>query len=269
MTGQVFDTHYAESYDLVYQSKNYELEVDALSRLMSQYAGNPVRTILDLGCGTGRHAILLARRGFDVTGVDQSEPMLARARERAASQEEGRGIEFVRGDVRDIDLGRGYDAALMMFNVLGYMWNNDDLLAALRRTRRHLHENGLFAFDIWYGPAVMADPPRSAIREWSTGTGVVIRYSSGCLRAREQLCDIKIRLLRIEGGKVAADGEEVHKVRYFFPLELDIALRATGFRLLTIRQFPRIEDEPNVTAWSAVVVAIAQADADCFPRRAQ
>jgi SAM-dependent methyltransferase len=264
MGGRVFDDQYAESYDLVYQSKNYELEVDAVSRLISQYAANPVRTILDLGCGTGRHAILLAGRGFDVTGVDQSEAMLARARERVASQEEGLGVKFVRGDVRDVDLGHEYDAALMMFNVLGYMWNNNDLLAALRRTRRHLHKNGLFAFDIWYGPAVMTDPPRGVIKEWSTANGSLIRYSSGCLRAREQLCDIKIRLLRIDDGRVAADCEELHKVRYFFPLELDIALRATGFRLLTIREFPRIENEPNASVWGAVVLAMAQADGGCF-----
>jgi SAM-dependent methyltransferase len=265
----VFNDLYADSYDLVYQSKNYELEVDAVSRLMNQYAINPVRTILDLGCGTGRHAILLAGRGFDVTGVDQSEAMLARARERAASRNGGRHLEFVRGDVRDIDLGRGYDAAVMMFNVLGYMSSNDDLLAALRRTRQHLHENGLFAFDIWYGPAVMADPPRSAMREWGTEGGGVIRYSSGCLKPREQLCDIKVRLLRIEDGKVAADGEELHKVRYFFPLELDIALRASGFRLLTIRRFPQIDEEPNIDAWGAVVVAIAEGDVNSGPQPRQ
>jgi SAM-dependent methyltransferase len=264
----VFNDLYADNYDLVYQSKNYELEVEAVSRLMTQYGSRAIRTVLDLGCGTGRHAVLLAARGLDVTGVDQSEPMLARARERAAEQETSGNVEFMQGDVRDFELGRTCDAALMMFNVLGYMWSNDDLLAALRGIRRHLRDDGLFAFDIWYGPAVVTDPPRNEMKEWSTSKGTVIRYSSGCLRPHEQLCDITIRLLTIEDGKVSADGKELHKVRYFFPLELDIALQSAGFRLLTIRKFPQIDEEPSVDAWGAIVVAMAQGDAGAALRPA-
>jgi SAM-dependent methyltransferase len=257
----VFNDLYAENYDLVYQSKNYEREVEAVSRIMTQYGSGAIRTVLDLGCGTGRHAVLLAARGLDVMGVDQSEPMLARARERAAERKTSGKVELTRGDVRNLDLGRTFDAALMMFNVLGYMWSNDDLLAALRGIRRHLPDDGLFAFDIWYGPAVVTDPPRNEMKEWSTSKGAVIRYSSGCLQPHEQRCDITIRLLAIENGKVSADGKELHKVRYFFPLELDVALRATGFRLLTIRKFPQIDEEPSVDAWGAIVVAMAQSDA--------
>src|SRR5262249_32736605 len=166
----------------------------------------------------------------------------------------------VRADLREFELGRAFDAALMMFNVLGYMWDNDHLLSALRRVRRHLHPGGLFAFDIWYGPAVGADPPRNAMKEWRAGAGKIIRYSSGCLRPHEQICDVTIRLLQIENGRIEADDNEVHKVRYFFPLEIDIALQATGFRLVTMRQFPRIEEPPSVDAWSAIVVARAHGD---------
>jgi SAM-dependent methyltransferase len=266
----VFNDLYADNYDLVYRAKNYELEIEAVSRLMSQYEKHPVRSVLDLGCGTGRHAILLAKRGLDVTGVDRSEPMLAHARERAAAQNAPGRTDFVRSDLRELDLGRQYDAALMMFNVVGYLCTNDDVLAAFRRTRRNLRDGGLFAFDFWYGPAVMADPPGTTMKELSTEKGALIRYSSGCLQPHEQRCDISIRLLRLEDGKLAADVEELHKVRYFFPLELDLALRASGFRLLTMRQFPRIDQQPSVDAWGTIAVAMAhggpEAGGDPAPR---
>ena len=62
---------YAQYYDLLYREKDYPGEVDYVDALIKKYAVNDARTILDLGCGTGGHAILLARKGYRVTGVDR------------------------------------------------------------------------------------------------------------------------------------------------------------------------------------------------------
>jgi SAM-dependent methyltransferase len=258
----VFDDLYASTYDLVYQSKDYEREVAAVQRIVEQYGSSPIHTILDLGCGTGQHAVLLTQRGFAVTGIDRSEQMLSRARQRAARLGLAEKVEFRQADIRNFDFGRSYDAALMMFNVLGYMTTNDDLLAALAAVRRHLRSDGLLAFDIWYGPAVVADPPRDGLKEFSTPNGTVTRYTSGRLHAHEQRCDIAIRLYVTEDGKVSAESKELHAVRYFFPMELDIALRMTGFHLLAVRRFPDIDNEPSTTAWGAIVVAATSGGAD-------
>ena len=71
----IFGEAYAQQYDLLYQGKNYDAEVALLERLFAKHdlTGNAV---LDLGCGTGQHAIRLARRGYEVTGVDRSPEML-------------------------------------------------------------------------------------------------------------------------------------------------------------------------------------------------
>ena len=71
---------YAQFYDILYQDKDYEAECDFLEQIFDRYAPGPVRTILDLGCGTGGHTLPLARRGYEVVGVDRSEKMLAEAR---------------------------------------------------------------------------------------------------------------------------------------------------------------------------------------------
>src|SRR5690349_8729575 len=149
MTG-IFGTGYADTYDVVYRDKDYAREVAAIDRLFERHKTAPIKSVLDLGCGTGRHAILLAGRNLDVVGLDQSEAMLEHARKLAQADGTGSSLTFIKGDVRNFDAGKVFDAALMMFNVLGYLTSNDDLLAGLRSVRRHLRDGGLFIFDIWY-----------------------------------------------------------------------------------------------------------------------
>lgn len=100
-----FDAH-AARYDEQPFTHHTEAEVEFLLGLLPLARG---ATILDVGCGTGRHAVALARRGFRVTGVDFSSEMLRVARGKAAV--EGVEVEFVEADARDFDLGRRFDAA--------------------------------------------------------------------------------------------------------------------------------------------------------------
>jgi predicted TPR repeat methyltransferase len=79
-----FTENYANQYDRLYRDKDYAAECDFLETLFAQ-AATPVRRILDLGCGTGGHALPLAQRGLHVTGVDLSAGMLAFAQTRRTS----------------------------------------------------------------------------------------------------------------------------------------------------------------------------------------
>src|SRR5205814_7072190 len=84
MTEILFGPLYASAYDALHEDKDYERECDLFERTFDELAAGGVRRVLDLGCGTGGHAIPLARRGYDVVGVDRSEAMLARAADKAA-----------------------------------------------------------------------------------------------------------------------------------------------------------------------------------------
>ena len=253
----IFETGYAETYDVVYRDKDYAREVEAIGRLFERYKAGTIKSVLDLGCGTGRHAILLARSDLDVVGVDQSDAMLEHARKLAQESKPGNSLTFIKGDVRDFDVGDTFDAALMMFNVLGYMTSNDDLLAALRSVRRHVRDGGLFVFDIWYGPAVAAHPPTDQIKEFKRPAGDMIRLATGKLYPQENRYDVSIRLITIDNNAVKGDTVESHPVRYFFPLEIDLALRQAGFRMATIQQFPNVDERPDTNTWPAAVVAVA------------
>lgn len=247
----VFGADYAAAYDLLYGDKDYEAEVELVERLL---AGRGVASILDLGCGTGGHAVPLARRGYEVVGVDRSEPMLAHAREKAA----GLPAKFALGDVRDVDLGREFDAALMLFAVLGYQVDDQDAVAALASARRHLRPGGLLLFDAWYAPAVLAQRPSERHRVVERDGIRLERTSTGRLDPERAVCHVGFSLRRTEAGGATSTFAESHEMRYFDEAELESLTRAAGLDLVRLGAFPEVEREPDTSTWSVLGVAEAR-----------
>lgn len=105
---ELFD-NYSKGYDEEEFTKGTIQEVDFLEEELDF---DKSIKILDVGCGTGRHAVELARRGYDVTGVDRSEPMLRRAREKAA--EAGVSPKFVCADARELPFESEFDFAMII-----------------------------------------------------------------------------------------------------------------------------------------------------------
>ena len=252
---EVFATTYSNTYDALYADKDYEAECDLLEELFSQFAGGPVNSVLDLGCGTGNHAVLLAQRGYQVTGVDRSPQMLRHARDKANNA--GLGLELLEGDVRTVDAGGPFDAVLLMFAVLSYQTTNADVLATLRSVRRHLHDGGLTVFDVWYGPGVLRDVPDDRTKEAVMPDGLVTRAASAQLDTRRHLCRVQYEL-RTADGNPRFLGEETHTVRYFFPMELELFLDLAALQLLLMCPFQHLDLEPDEQTRNALVVARAR-----------
>jgi len=74
---------YANYYDILYQDKDYKKECDFLEKIFEKYSKKRINSILDLGCGTGSHSLILAKRDYEVSGVDLSSQMINRARNKA------------------------------------------------------------------------------------------------------------------------------------------------------------------------------------------
>lgn len=249
-----FGAFYSSAYDNLYQDKDYAAECDLLEGIFETYGDSSIARIVDLGCGTGNHALPLAQRGYQVTGVDGSEPMLVKARQKSQS---GAKVIFERGDLRTVRLEREFDAALMMFAVLGYQTQNQDVISALKTARAHLRPGGLLVFDVWYGPAVLHLRPSERVKIASTPEGQILRASSGEMDVLNHLCVVHYRVWLLDKSRVASETEEHHRVRYFFPLELDLFLRGSGFDLLRLGAFPEFEREPEETTWNVLAVARA------------
>ena len=249
----VFGQVYGDAYDSMYADKDYAAECKLIEDLFARYAHSKVRDVLDLGCGTGNHAVPLARSGYTVVGVDRSAEMLRHARAKGA----GTHASFIEGDIRTLDLGRQFDAVLTMFAVLGYQTANADVIAALQTARRHLKPGGLFVYDVWYGPAVTAQRPSDRVRVIPVNGGRILRVASGQLDSGRQMCTVRFHLWRFAGDRLIAESEEVHPMRYFFPQELGLLLESAGFAPVRLGAFPAVEVDPDETTWNVLGVARA------------
>jgi SAM-dependent methyltransferase len=254
MTDQVFAQGYADSYDLLYGEKDYQRECDLIEEVFRRHGNGQIKSVLDLGCGTGNHALPLARRGYQVLGIDLSQEMLQHARDKAQAAGLAAGqLEFAQGDVRSFSTPRRFDAALMMFAVLGYQLTNEDVLAALRTVRDHLNPGGLFICDVWYGPAVLAVRPSDRVKVIPMANGQLIRAASGTLDTYRHLCEVRYHLWRLTGDHVDSETQETHRMRYFFPQELSLFLGQTRFSMLDIRSFDDPESSPTENTWNVLV----------------
>ena len=118
-------------------------EVDQFLRLLKLKSG---AAVLDLCCGPGRHSIELARRGFQVTGVDRTRNYLLRAR--AAAAKEKLDLELVRADMRQFRRLRAFDAVLNLFTAFGYFRNPADDVRVLKNVYASLKPGGVFLLDL-------------------------------------------------------------------------------------------------------------------------
>ena len=246
MSPDSFGTRYASFYDALYSEKDYEAECDLIEEIVRRYGDGTLASVLDLGCGTGGHSIPLSHRGYAVTGVDRSEPMLAEARLKASASHPP---EFVHGDVRDIDLGRTYDVVLMMFAVLGYQTSDEDLRQALSTVGRHLKSGGLFIGDVWYGPAVVEIGPSNRSKTVETSNGKLTRVASPSLDSVYNICTVDYQLTV---GNETQVWEERHTMRYFFTEELERYFEETGIELAAMLPLPDIDAELTPSTWNAL-----------------
>ena len=252
----VFGSAYSGAYDLLYTDKDYAGECNVIEEILRRHSEFPVSNLLDLGCGTGNHVFEMASRGYAIHGVDRSEGMLDVARQRLLQSGNGK-VRFHLGDIRDVNLGQEFDAALIMFAVLGYQVENSDILATLRTVRKHLKRGALLIFDVWYGPAVLHERPSDRVKVIPTPEGKILRVASGTLDVARQVCDVRFQLWRFAEGRVASEIQETHRMRYFFPLELNLFLDCSGFNLVRLGAFPDFDKDPNETTWSVLAVARA------------
>lgn len=239
---------YAAYYDLLYRDKDYAAEAAFVAgRLRARRPG--ARSLLELGCGTGRHAARFAEMGFAVTGVDRSEGMLEQARAHAP------GCSFLAGDIRELSLSRRFDAVVSLFHVMSYQTTDADLGAALACAGAHLVPGGLLLFDFWHGPAVRKTPPEVRVRQMADERVAVTRRADPVHHEARHVVDVRFSVdIREQGGARAETVQETHAMRYFFVPELVGFLAAAGLELLEAGEWMSAAPA-SADAWSVYCLA--------------
>jgi SAM-dependent methyltransferase len=249
----VFTAGYADWYDTLYREKDYAGECNYLEELFGRQGLSP-KTIVDLGCGTGGHALLLAQRGYAVTAVDRSASMLQSARAKADLA--GMAMDFRQMDITRLEWQESFDAAIAMFAVAGYQSGDGELEAMFAGVWHSLRPGGVFIFDGWHGPGVLRERPAPRLLEIPLGNGeVLLRLANPHLDALEQTVEIHYRLWHRRGLTIIAESEERHLMRFFFQRELRYLLRHAGFTTVAIHPFREIDQPLQEHHWHFMAVA--------------
>src|SRR5438128_2049859 len=120
------DAFWQTFYQWMYDERRFATAADEVGGVLT-LSGIEKGTALDLCCGPGRHSLVLAQKGFEVTAVDRSPFLLGKARERTA----GSRIEFIEADMREFVRAGAFDLILNLFTSFGYFENTDDDLKVL------------------------------------------------------------------------------------------------------------------------------------------
>jgi SAM-dependent methyltransferase len=141
--------------DIYWDGRHYDLQhaymIDDIPfyETYAETCGGPV---LELGCGTGRVTIPLARRSSDITGIDNSLPMLIRAREKATAA--GVSIKWIRADIRQFPLKKKSNLILFPFGSIWHLIEDGDVEACFSCVHKHLAPGGRFIIDSFHPNAV-------------------------------------------------------------------------------------------------------------------
>jgi len=207
-----FDEPYTELHPFP-DAAHTDREVEALAELLPPV---PAR-ILDVGCGPGRHAVGLARRGYGVVGVDTSPPFLAAAR---ASADGLANIEFLECDMRALAFEGEFDAALSLFTAWGYFDDRQNQ-HILDRVARALRPGGRLIMEL-------------ASRDWLMrvyASRDFVELRDGSIVAIERTFDPVSGVNTVTNRWRTPTGESQqrqHRVRAYTPTELDQMLRQAG-----------------------------------------
>lgn len=216
-------------------------ELDFYLSLANELEGTAPR-ILEIGCGTGRIAIRLAQQGYLVTGLDNSESMLARARRKSQSVTN---IRWVMADVQKFKLGEVYDLAIIPGHSFQFMVNPESQLECLAYIKSHLRLGSKLVVHVNHDDLQwLAGLPYEPGKEFELvgeyvlpGSNHLLRHSQSWSYDRVSQTAVSVNLRE----ELAADGNVVHSwksqpayLHCFFPDEIDHLVHRAGFDLETI-----------------------------------
>lgn len=184
------DGFWRELYPYMFPPERFAIAPEQVVQILAltNFSG---RTVLDLCCGPGRHAVEFAGHGFQVTGVDRTSFLLDRARERAL--EAAVDVEWVEEDMRRFLRPSSYDLACSLFTSFGYFEEEQDELTVLRNVHQNLKPGGVFVLDVISKERVARQWKDATTTEFPDGALLLQcpRVLDGWLRLRNQWTLIK------------------------------------------------------------------------------
>ena len=214
--------NYAETYEKEPFVKGTLGEVDFIEQLIDH---DKNIMILDIGCGTGRHSIELAKRGYSVTGVDLSEAQLRKAREKA--EKEKVDVRFIKADARELSFHNEFDLVIMLCEGAFSLMETDEMnFEILKNAKNALNDGGTFLFNTLNG----LFPLFHSVKDFING-----HYDEDV--SKENTFDLMTFRDHSEYEHTDDDGNKktlICNERYYVPSEITWLLKSLGFSKIEI-----------------------------------
>ena len=242
--------NYAQYYDLLYKNKDYFAEVEYVSNLIQKYKADTVH-ILDIGCGTGKHANLLCEKGYQLSGIDLSDEMI-----KIAIANKHQNASYLVANASDFALNSHFDAITSLFHVVSYQTENESVNRMFKLVSEHLIEGGLFIFDFWYGPAVLTDCPSVRIKRLENEKIKITRIAEPVIHSDKNIVDVNYELQILNRFSLNIENiKEQHRMRYYFQPELDFLLDNNGLKSIKYEEW-FTGKEASFNTWGVCCIAI-------------
>lgn len=245
---------FGKYYDQIYSSfYDYKLECDNLEELFRKFCKKQPREILDIGCGTGSHAIELSKRGYNLSGIDISPGMVEQAKRKARDAKVE--IDFQIQDMKSLDFPSKFDAAICMFGGFGYLITEDDYNEFLTRLKGALKKDSPFLFEFWNIGGV-----KPGFKNWiktrDSEGNTLIRLNGSDFNNKTNIISVSFDFYVLSETEIIDSFKEVHRLRCFSIEEIEELLANNGFKLLgtykkdthTQKLEDNLEDAFNVIA---------------------
>jgi SAM-dependent methyltransferase len=212
-------------YEIAFD-QNRKAEVDFLEACFRRYARMPVKRVLDIACGTGPHLIRLARRGYQMSGLDLSATNIAYLKGRVAAS--GLAVDLRVGDMTRFGSPARVDAAICMQDSQGHLLTNREIREHLRSVANALRPGGLYIFDR-YIPSSWTNPAR----RWSWTRrrgGLTVRATFAALERVNPVSQVFREEMELEVTENGAQKRfrQRHLSRIVFPQELRALVELAG-----------------------------------------
>jgi len=223
---------YSQYYDLLYKDKDYLEETEYLVGLINKYSSQS-KNVIELGSGTGKHANLLAGKGYQVLGIERSAEMVE-----IANQIKKDGVDFQVADITNFKTDLSFDVALSLFHVISYLVDIEQLIKTFENVNRCLNKEALFIFDVWHSTAVNFLLPEKRTKIFQDKNLKVTRNATPIIYPELNIVEVNYDIF----VKNLRDGstnffQEQHPMRHFNRQEIELLAYATGFEIIHNEEF--------------------------------
>jgi SAM-dependent methyltransferase len=220
----------------------YDRDLDGFAddvQMVEQFALRTGSPILDLGCGTGRLLVPLAREGYQLTGVDISAAMLDVARGNLATAGVGEQVCLVQQDMRHLDLGQTYRLIVCALSSFAHLLTQEDQRTALTRVREHLCPGGLLVLDMFNPdlPGTGAAEGQVVLdKSWTDPDSgrLVLKFVTRQVNWATQVQQVTFILDEMDGQGGVRRTVFPFGMRFLYRAEAELMLQSAGLRLESV-----------------------------------